>query len=187
MIGYGNRRRFVEERCGPPGDPNSLDYHFICDIERGLNATRRKGYPLDRMIRVAAAYGVTEESAGAALDGGELVPAPESTPALHPDRMDGPPEAVLLSGVLTPQAIYAAYPYATAILTRLRAFPLGKEPTGPEVFLDEGGVQLPRFDSARAAELWDAHRYMPEDERAWLIAALQADMKTTARPDSNVG
>ena len=184
MIGYGNRRRFEKERCGDPYDPNSLDYHFICDIERGLRGTRRKGYPLDRMIPVATAYGVTAESIGAALDGGELVPAAGPVPAVAA----GPPPAVRLSGILSDQAIVAAAPYATAIMGRLRDLAAEglMKPSGAALFLDPARP-LPGLDGDRAARRWDAYDDMPEDERAWLIAALQADTETTARPDTNVG
>jgi hypothetical protein len=185
LIGYGNRRRFVAERCGPPGDPNSLDYHFICDIERGLNATRRKGYPLNRMLAVAAAYGVTDESTGAALDGGELVSAADQAPAPVPAWTAAPPPEVRMSGVLSAQAIVAAAPLATAILMRLRDFPPGRELEGRHIFLD--GAPIPGLDAGVAARRWNDYGYMTDEGRVWLIAALQADEETTARPDMNVG
>lgn len=183
LIGYGNRRRFVTERCGPPGDPNSLDYHFICDIERGLNASRRKGYPLSRMLAVAAAYGVTVESIGAALDSGDLAPAPVPVPV--PAWTAAPPPEVRLSGVLSDAAIVAAAPLATAILMHLRGFPPGRDLSGKEIFLD--GPPVPGLDADYAARRWDDHRYMTVEGRVWLIAALQTDMETIARPDMNVG
>ena len=164
LIGYGNRRRFVAERCGPPGDPNSLDYHFICDIERGLNASRRKGYSLSRMLAVAAAYGITLESAGAALDGGELEAVQAPAPASF--RPAVPPPAVLMSGVLSLQAIAAAGPYVTRIFRRMHALAITKgiaQPSGSDLFavdLTAEGIedvyrQRPR--EHRAAGLWGAY------------------------------
>ena len=178
LAGYWNRREFWRKR----GAPNGLDYKFIYDLEPGP-AWGRKGVPASRMPAIAASYGVTLASIGSALDGGDLMPAPESAPGLPPP---GPPPAVRLSGVLSDAAIVAAAPYATAIMTRLRAFPENAKPSGSKVFL-ENGTRVPGLDADRAALLWDDHDYMPEEERVWLIAALQADRDAAARPDSSVG
>lgn len=189
LIGYGNRRRFVRERCDPD-HPGGLDYKFIYDLEKGLRGTRRKAYPVGRMPRVAAAYMVTLGSISDVLDGaGDLVPLPPADAPLPAD----PPPAVRMSGVLSETALAAAAPYATRILLRLRDLahePATLKPAGHEVFAehpDARGRLVPADD--RAASVWDAYADdMPEPELVWLIAALQADADTpAARPDTNVG
>jgi len=176
---YRNRALFVRERSKPRG----LDYKFIYDLE-ARPKDGRSGFSIDKLLDVAAAYGVTVESIGAALDGGDLIPAAGPVPA----PAAGPPEAVKASGILNDAAIVAAKPYATAIMTRLRD--LAAEglmtPSGSDLFLDPSRP-LPGLDGDRAARRWDAHDDMLDDERAWLIAALQADAETAAWPDMNVG
>ena len=82
LAGYGNRRRFVNDRCRPE-DPDGLDYKFVYDLEGGPRWGRR-GFPAGRMRNIAAAYGVTLASIGATLDGGNLVATPD--PAPNPPR-----------------------------------------------------------------------------------------------------
>jgi hypothetical protein len=182
LIGYGNRRKFARER----GEPAGLDYKFIYDLEGGPEhkALRwgRKGYPIGRMPKIAAAYGVTVESLGFVLDGGELVPAGRAPVAAW--TADPPPE-VRMSGVLSDAAIAAAAPLATAILMHLRGFPPGRNLAGRGIFLD--GARIPGLDADRAARRWDDYDHLTVEGRVWLIAALQVNMEATARLDSNVG
>lgn len=180
LIGYGNRRRFAEERGLPNGlgdNPNAA-YKFIYDLEGGLR-WGRKGFPAEKMPAIAAAWGVTLGSIGAVLDGtGHLVPLPAAI--ADPDPPPAvPPPAVRMSGVLSDTAIVAAAPYATAILTTLRdlAAQGNMQPSGHDVFPDDW----------RAARRWREYDDMPEEERVWLIAALQADADTSARPDTGTG
>ena len=141
------------------------------------------------MPAIASAYGVRLDSLGPALDGGDLIPASAAAPVPLPDP--GPPPAVRLSGVLSDRAIVAAAPHATAIMGRLRDLAAeGKvQPSGEDVFARRpaGIGGSPHLDVYWAAGLWKDHAYMPEDERAWLIAALHTHRETTARPDTNVG
>jgi hypothetical protein len=179
LDGYGNRRKFERERLAG-GD---LNYKYCYDLEGGKDHIvlrwGRTSFPVKKMPAIAAAYAVTVESIGATLDGGDLVPA--AAPGWTAD----PPPEVRMSGVLSDAAIAAAAPLATAILMHLRGFPPGHSLPGREIFLD--GAPIPGLDAGRAARRWDDHDYMTVEGRVWLIAALQVDMETTARADSNVG
>lgn len=186
LDGYGNRRKFERERAIPAG----LNYKYCYDLEGGKDHKvlrwERTAFPVKKMPAIAAAYGVTLESIGAALDGGDLVPAPGAAPAVPAALPPGPDGARRL-GILSDAAIIAGAPYASAIFTRLRAFPPGEELPGREVFLD-GFTGIPGLDADRAAGLWNDYAgVMPEVDLVWLISAVQADMDAAAQPDSNVG
>lgn len=161
-----SRELFARER----GEPHGLTGKFLYELEHGPR-WGRKGYPAGRMPAVAAAYGVTLESIGAALDGGQLEPAP-SAPRLAPVHAPAdpaaadPPPAVLGSGVLSPQAIAAAAPHATEILIRLRDLAVAgiMRPSGRQLFPD----------SDYEARLWDLNAdELPDEDAAWLVAGLR--------------
>lgn len=181
--GHGNRTRFARERIYPTGiaTTEQAAAKLAYDLEGGIR-WGRQSWPPDVLIAIAEAYEVALESVGPALAGGELIPAPAPAPVLaaapDPEPADGPPPAVLMSGVLSPAAIAAAAPYATEILVRLRDLAVAgiMRPSGRQLF--------PGADDE--ASIWDRNANdMPDDELAWLIAGRRA-LETSARRDRTV-
>jgi hypothetical protein len=169
---YGNRRAFAEERLVPLGQTSTGGYKLAYDIEGGPRWGRR-GFTLEVLPVIAAAYGVTIESIAAALDGGRLEPLHPPAPAQPAPGAD--------SGWLPPlgaDAIARARPYADQVFMARSDWRAAYAAAHPGIAVSDipeppGAELFP--DSDEDARTWDGRAgVLSVQERVWLIAALRA-------------
>jgi hypothetical protein len=198
VLGYENRRAFARER--------RINYKTTGDVETAYRANFGLGIVVDE---IAPAYGVTPESIGYALDGGQLVPlAPDRqdrpqpqrarpdpgtdpVPFPQPDERSLTPAALTVVQRLGPDMAARAHSYANEINRELRRWTAEYAQRHPDIPFDE--IPLPEGkdlfgEGTYAADSWDLHApELPADELVDLIAALRARVAAMREQDMNVG
>jgi hypothetical protein len=169
-----------------------INYKTASDVETAY----RTNFGLEIVVdEIAPAYGVTPESIGHALEGGQLVPLGDSpAQAGHPappPPADTPPTPAALLLALGPEMAARAQPYAREINRELRRWTAEYAQEHPGVPFDD--IPLPPGkdlfgDGTYEAQSWDLHSAeLPEDELVGLIAALRARAAAAREQDTNVG
>lgn len=186
---YGNRRLFVRER-GEPDDISenkTVNEKLVYDIEGGPR-WGRKGFTAAKLAAVARAYDVTLDSVAAALDGGELEPAPARAPR---QVRPAPPGGDGWLPPLDEGRLAGARPYADEIYRDLISwtarYVAARPGTDPQAVPDPPGAEL--FpDSREDAATWDLRAdLMTVEERVWLIAALRSRQAAARSRGSGTG
>lgn len=198
LLGYGNRSEFVRRRMVPLGVSETAAAKLAYDIEGGPR-WGRKGFTVNALRIAAQAWNVTLESFAAALDGGELIPAPPADggnlvplPAAQPAPVPAPaalaPAALM---VLSPEMAARAIPYVNDIHHQLSRWKAEYAREHRDVDVDDFPVPSGEDlfgPGTYDAGTWNARKAeMSEDELVSLIATLRALAAPARDRDTSAG